>query len=99
MAPKFNPADPAVAELISTFQSIGLTPSKATDAARNPKNAALLKETIEQNSLSDRNLDEKQGALVAVLAIHGSKLAAPERTYIVEAILDERLKNVDQVTG
>lgn len=99
MPPKFDPKDPAVASLIATFQTLGLSSSKATDAARNPKNAAILKEIVDSNDLSSRGLDEKRAALVATLAIQSGNLGEKERSYVVDAIVDGRLKSVDQVSG
>ncbi|KAG8883463.1 hypothetical protein FRB97_006591 [Tulasnella sp. 331] len=99
MPPKFDPKDPAIAELIATFQTIGLSPSKATDAARNPKNAALLKDLIVTNSLHATSLDEKRASLIATFAIQAGSLGENERTYVVKAIVDGRLKSVDQVSA
>lgn len=99
MPPKFDPKDPAVAELIATFRTIGLSPSKATDAARNPKNAAALRDLIVANSLNAAPLDEKRASLIATLAIQAGGLGEGERTYAVDAIVDGRLKSVDQVSG
>lgn len=99
MPPKFDPKDPAIAELIATFQTIGLSSAKATDAARNPKNAAVLKDLIVANSLNATALDEKRASLVATLAIQAGNLGEPERTFAVDAIVDGRLKSVDQVSG
>ncbi|KAG8901297.1 hypothetical protein FRB99_005412 [Tulasnella sp. 403] len=99
MAPKFDPSDPVIAELIATFEGVGLTKSKATDAARNPKNAAVLKELVDQNNLQSKSLDEKKASLVASFAISGGRLGQAERTYVVDAIADGRLKSVDQVSA
>lgn len=99
MPPKFDPTDPETSALISLFQTIGLSGPKATDAARNPKNAASLKELIEQNDLKESGLTEKDGALIAGLAVSGAKLGLAERSYAARAIVDGRLKTTDQVTG
>ncbi|KZS88346.1 glutaminyl-tRNA synthetase [Sistotremastrum niveocremeum HHB9708] len=99
MPPKFDPTDPETSALISLFQTIGLSGPKATDAARNPKNAASLKELIEQNDLKESGLTEKDGALIAGLAVSGAKLGLAERSYAARAIVDGRLKTTDQVTA
>lgn len=97
MAPKA--ASPETEELITLFKSIGLTQSKAAEAAKNPKSASTLKDIIEKNNLSEKALDEKTGVLLAAAAVQSSKLGEPERDYIVAAIFDGRLKSTDQVSG
>ena len=97
MPPKATSAD--TAELIELFKSIGLTQSKAAEAAKSPKSAATLKDIIETKGLPGKNLDEKTSVLLAALAVQGSKLGADERGYAVDAILDGRLKSTDQVSG
>ena len=97
MPPKAPSAD--TAELIELFKSIGLTQSKAAEAAKSPKSAATLKDIIEKKQLSGKSLDEKTSVLLAALAVQGSKLGEDERGYAVDAILDGRLKSTDQVSG
>lgn len=99
MPPKFNPDDPETAELIMLFQTIGFSKAKATETAKNAKNASALKEIIQKNDLSSRNVDDKKGSLLAGLASQGSKLGGAEKQYITEAILDGRLKSTEQVSG
>lgn len=99
MPPKFDPNDPAVAELISLFQSIGLPSSKATEAARGPKTASSLKEIIQTHDLGSKGLDEKQGQLVSSVAAQGAKLGPEEKTYVVNAIVDRRVKSGEQLSG
>lgn len=99
MPPKFDPNDPEVAKLIALFQTIGFSPAKATETAKSPKNAASLRDIIEKNDLSSRDLDDKKASLISALAIQGSKLEDAEKTYIVNAILDDRLKSAEQVSG
>ncbi|KAH9931766.1 glutaminyl-tRNA synthetase [Amylocystis lapponica] len=77
-----KPAD-ASADLVQLFKSIGLTQSKAAEAAKNPKSAGT----------------EKQAVLLSSLAVQSGKLGTGERSYAVDAILDERLKSTDQVTA
>src|ERR1700742_1651198 len=96
---KFDPNDPAVASIIAQFQSIGLTQAKATDVARNPKNATSLRELVEQNSLQDKGLDPKRGSLLTTLAVSGQQVDHSGRNYICNAIIDGRLKSEDQVSG
>ena len=88
-----------VQDLIALFKSIGLTQSKAAEAAKSPKGAGILKEIIETHGLGGRTIEEKQAVLLASLAVQGTKLGAPERGYAVDAVLDGRLKTTDQVSG
>ena len=97
MAPKADA--PETAELIELFKKIGLTQSKAAEAAKSAKSASVLKEIIEKKDLAGKSLDEKAGVLLAALAVQGSKLDEFERQYAVDAILDGRLKSTDQVSG
>ena len=99
MAPKFDPNDPEVLELIDLFQSIGFSKNKATETAKSTKNASALKDLIEKNGLSGRNSDEKKASLLSGLSAQGSKLGDPEKSYVVDAILDGRLKTTEQVSG
>ena len=97
MPPKGD--SPETAELIELFKSLGLTQSKAAEAAKSPKSAAILKDIIETNKLLEKQIEEKQAVLLASLAVQGSKLGERERQYAVAAILDGRLKTTDQVSG
>lgn len=96
---KFDVNDPAVVALMSLFKSVGVTPTKAAETVRNPKNAASLKELIHRNELSSKHFDEKQGSLVVHLAAQGGKLNPEQQDYTTKAIVDGKLKNIDQVTG
>lgn len=97
MAPKVDA--PETAELIELFKKIGLTQSKAAEAAKSPKSAATLRNIIESHDLVNKQLDDKQAVLLATLAVQGNKLGDAERSYAVDAILDGRLKTTDQVSG
>ncbi|CAL1701119.1 unnamed protein product [Somion occarium] len=88
-----------IAELIELFKSIGLTQSKAAEAAKSPKSASTLKDIIQKHGLIEKNLEEKQAVLLATLAVQGAKLGDVERGYAVDAILDGRLKSTDQVSA
>jgi len=99
MPPKFDPNDPAVAELVSLFKAFGLSETKSLEAVRNPKTAATLKDIVESCNLTTNPLDDKQAGLIASLATQGSKLAEPERTYIAAAVADGRLRTSDQLAG
>ena len=90
---------PETEELIALFKSIGLTQSKAAEAAKSPKSASTLKDIIEKNNLSGKDLDEKTGVLLAAIAVQSSKLGESERDYAVKSILDGKLKSTDQVSG
>ncbi|EJF62807.1 glutaminyl-tRNA synthetase [Dichomitus squalens LYAD-421 SS1] len=95
MAPKADA--PETAELIELFKKIGLTQSKAAEAAKSAKSASTLKGIIESHDLVNKDLDEKQAVLLAALAVQGAKLGDGERSYAVAGILDGRLKTTDQV--
>jgi glutaminyl-tRNA synthetase len=98
MPPKFDPNDPAVAELISLFQSIGLSPPKATEAAR-AKSAPAFKDLIHAHDLSAKNLDEKQALFISSITTQGAKLGPAEKGYVIDAIVDRRLKSGEQISG
>ncbi|KAI0939379.1 hypothetical protein AcW1_004441 [Taiwanofungus camphoratus] len=97
MSPRADSYD--TTDLIELFKSIGLTQSKAAEAAKSPKSAAMLKDIIEDHALVDKQLEEKQAVLLASLAVQGSKLGGGERGYAVSAILDGRVKSTDQVSA
>ncbi|KAG9100529.1 hypothetical protein FRC07_010401, partial [Ceratobasidium sp. 392] len=96
MPPKFDPNDPAVAELISLFQSIGLSPPKATEAARS-KSAPSLKDLIQTHNLDTKSLDEKQA--LSIQSVAGTKLGPAEKAYAVDAIIDRRIKSPEQLSA
>lgn len=99
MPPKFDPNDPAIAELILLFKSSGISEVKTLEAVRNPKTSAALKQLVLDNRFDDKPLDDKSASLVASLASQGSKLSDDERNYIARAIADGRLKTNDQLSG
>jgi glutaminyl-tRNA synthetase len=95
--------DPSADPLIPLFTSIGLTKAKAVDAAKSPKNAAILKDIIETHTtVSQGKLDEKQASLIVALAGAISKssgIGHSEREYVIAKIIEGKLKSVDQITG
>ena len=97
--PKFDPEDPEVKKLIELFQAIGFSKPKATETAKSAKTSTILKDIIEKNNLSSRSPDEKKVSLISNVAIQGAKLGDAEKTYVVEAIYDEKLKSAEQVSG
>jgi glutaminyl-tRNA synthetase len=99
MPPKFDPTDPEIAALISLFRNTGLSQAKAVETAKSSKNATALKEIITTNNLADRSMDDKKLSLVSGLAVQGGKLGAAQKSYIVDAIVDGRLKSAEQVNG
>ena len=99
MPPKFDAKDPAIAALIASFESLGLPPPKATEAARSAKGAVALKAIIDQNGLEGAKLDEKQASLVASWAITAAKLPEDARDYGVRAIVAGKLKSAEQISG
>lgn len=99
---KATKSNQATDPLLALFQSIGLTQAKALEAIKAPKSAAILKEIIDNNKDAVTGLDEKQATFVANLAVQLSKtgtIESDERDYVLKAIVDSRLKTVDQVTG
>lgn len=89
---------------ISLFQSLGLSKSKATEAAKNAKSATILINLILSHDLVSESdsLGEKRAVLIAAFAVQLIK--APnvddaKQGYIVNAIREEKLKSVDQVNG
>ena len=90
---------PETTAYIDLFKSIGLSQAKASEASKNAKSAALLQDLIERHALTGRRIDEKQAGLVAALAVQGAKIGEDERGYVVNAIVDGRLKSTDQVNG
>ncbi|KAI6105868.1 glutaminyl-tRNA synthetase [Pisolithus sp. B1] len=84
---------PSSEDLVSLFKSAGLPQSKAAEATKNAKGAAIL-------HLVSAGLSEKQAVLVSSLSLQLGKaqnIGGEERAYIVNAILEEKLKSVDQV--
>lgn len=101
MPPKSKPptADPSSDPTLLLFQSLGLPPSKAIEANKNPKVAATLRGLIEAHALT--GLDEKRAVLITALAGALAKVdfGPDESGFVVQDVLDGRLKSVDQVSG
>ncbi|KAI0306840.1 glutamine-tRNA ligase [Multifurca ochricompacta] len=98
--PKGAPvASPETETYIDLFKSIGLTHAKAAEAAKSAKSAAVLQGLIERHALTGGRIDEKQAGLVAALAVQGVRIGEDERGYVVNAIVDRRLKSTDQVNA
>ncbi|CAG8481867.1 9841_t:CDS:2 [Ambispora leptoticha] len=85
-------------ELISLFQSIGLTEQRAKDTAKNKKLAPTLKQTITEAGFNE-GCDKNTGSLLYTLASTITKDAAVHLGYLARAIKDERLKNADQIAA
>ncbi|KAF8897714.1 glutamine-tRNA ligase [Infundibulicybe gibba] len=98
---KPSKATPMADPSISLFKSIGLTEPKAAEAAKSPKNAAVLKDLIETHDLVSRvQSDEKQASLIVSLAgalVKSNVVEQTKREYVIKKILDGGLKSVDQV--
>ncbi|KAF8639647.1 hypothetical protein AX17_000912 [Amanita inopinata Kibby_2008] len=96
---KSGAADP----LLDLFKSIGLTHAKATEAAKSPKAAAILRDIIQNNKIvSSGILNEKQASLVAALAgalVKAGTVAPAEREYIITKIVENKFKSNDQVNA
>ncbi|KAF5333420.1 hypothetical protein D9611_002642 [Ephemerocybe angulata] len=97
MSKNHNPA-----EFLPLFKTIGLTDSKAAEAAKSPKSAAILKELIEAHTTIAQGVEEKRANLIVALSGALAKAGAvgtEERAYVVGRILDGSLKSVDQVAA
>jgi glutaminyl-tRNA synthetase len=100
MAPKPTLTTEEIDELATNFETIGLNQAKAKDAAKSPKIAEPLKRLIETFKLSERSVNDKQASLLVHFAPPSSRLAGDkERGYIVDKIIDGKLKSTDQVNG
>ena len=100
MAPKSTPTAEEIDALAVKFEAIGLNQAKAKDAAKSPKIAEPLKHLVETFKLSERSVNDKQASLLVHFAPPSSKLAGDqERGYIVDKIVDGKLKSTDQVNG
>lgn len=96
------PPKPIDDSYLALFKSIGLTQSKAVEAAKNPKNAEILKDLIERYDLREKGeLGGNKAVLVVALANQIGKLESGQEDngYVIKKILDEKLKTVDQVNG
>ncbi|EKM80055.1 hypothetical protein AGABI1DRAFT_106338 [Agaricus bisporus var. burnettii JB137-S8] len=88
--------------LVNLFQSIGLTQSKALEAAKSAKPAAILKEIIDENDIVAKGSDEKRAGLLVALSNALSKspgISKPGKDYVLDKILNGDLKSVDQVNA
>lgn len=90
-------------ELISLFKSIGLTQAKAREAAKSPKNAAALKDIIENHPVAlNSGLDEKQAGLIVTLAgalVKTGGIGHGETELVISKIVAGKLKTGDQISG
>ncbi|GJJ07401.1 hypothetical protein Clacol_001603 [Clathrus columnatus] len=96
---KFDIKDPNVQSLLSLFQAIGLSSTKATETVRNQKSASSLKDLIDRSDLTSAGLGEKQSNFVLQVALQGSKLGTVQQDYIVKYIVAGKLKSSDQVSA
>ena len=95
-------SDAASDTYIPLFKSIGLTQSKAAEAAKNAKIANALRNLIVSYDLTEAHLDEKQATLVTALAgqlVKVESVEPSEQDFAIKAILQGKLKSVDQVNG
>ena len=100
MPPKPTLTAEEIDVLAKKFETIGLNRAKAKDAAKSPKIAEPLKHLIETFGLSERSVNDKQASLLVHLAPPSSRLAGDkERGYIVDKIIEGKLKSTDQVNG
>lgn len=89
---------------VPLFQSIGLSKSKAAEAAKSAKSATILRNLVLSYDLASGSdpLGEKRAVLIAALAVQLTKtpnIDDAKQGYIVKAIREEKLKSVDQVNG
>ena len=99
MPPKFDPNSPENAALITLFTQLGLSSKSASDIVRQPKQVAPLKALVEEFSLADKSLDEKQASALVKLSAGCGKLGQSEKAYIVDKVITGDLKTGDQVSG
>lgn len=106
MPPKFNAADPETVAQITAFKSIGLSDPKSLEVARSAKQAAILVSLIDRADLRAKHtggeLDDKKTALILSLCVasaSSAKLDEAGQLYALDAILKERLKSNEQVSG
>lgn len=99
MPPKVDTSDPEVARLLTQFESISFTGQKANETLRNAKTANNLSALIERCDLASKQLDAKQGSLVASVAASApNDLSLEKRAYVVERVVDGSLPSNDRVT-
>jgi len=100
MPPKSTPTTEETDALAAKFETIGLNQAKAKDAAKSLKIAGPLRHLVETFKLSERSVNDKQASLLVHFAPPSSKLAGDqERGYIIDKIIDGKLKSTDQVNG
>ncbi|KAF9651208.1 glutaminyl-tRNA synthetase [Thelephora ganbajun] len=100
MPPKLTPTTEEIDALAAKFETIGLNKAKAKDAAKSPKIAEPLKHLVEAFKLSERSVSDKQASLLVYFAPPSSKLPSDqERGYIIDKIIDGKLKSTDQVNA
>lgn len=91
-------AQASIEELTAYFATCGLSPARAAEGAKS-KQAPLINALFRLNSLETKGLSDKQAQLASQVARDGAKLKEEERKYVLEAVIDGKLKAADQVTG
>ena len=100
MPPKPTLTTEEINALAIKFETIGLNQAKAKDAAKSPKIAEPLKHLVDTFKLTERSVNDKQASLLVHFAPPSSRLTGDnERGYIVDKIIDGKLKSTDQVNG
>lgn len=87
----------SVEELTAYFQSCGFSEMRAVESAKG-KAGAQAHAFFVANELEKKGTTDKQGHFALAIAKE-VKLGEAERSYALEAVVDGRLKAVDQVTG
>lgn len=89
-----------VEALTRYFASCGLSESRSTELCKNAKLASAAQALFEVNHLEAGSaLNDKQVVLLLQLSKDAGKLGQEERNHAVRAIVEERFKTPEQVTG
>jgi glutaminyl-tRNA synthetase len=99
MPPKFDPANPATAALISRFTTLGLAGPTATELVRQPKSGVALAGLMDEYKLDGKTFDQTAAGALVKLSTAGAKLGPAEKGYVVKRIEEGAIKTPDQVAG
>lgn len=103
MAPPKSKLSPEVEALTAKFTTLGLSPSKALEVARNANTATSLSALMDSQNLSNssnpQQLPSEVALLLVTLADKGKSLNDEQKTKVTQDILNKRLASADQVSG